>query len=86
MKALFFTLAILTAFLSSCNAPPIPEPVLTSIQLEAPDTCLIMLDGLEFGYGSMSLIVIENYPNYLQVGSWKFVILPPVKFDIFKVE
>ena len=71
---------------SSCSAPPLPEPVFTTIDLNVPDSCVVILDGLEFGYGSMNLIVLENYPNYLQVGPWKFILLSPVTYDTFQIE
>lgn len=81
----FFLISILILVLG-CSTPQLPDPVFTSIQIEAPDTCLVILDGIEFGYGSMSLIVLQNYPNYLQIGASPFVLLPPVLYNLFKVE
>lgn len=86
MKALIISIALCLFCVFGCSAPQIPEPVFTTIDLDVPDTCMVILDGLEFGYGPMSLIVLENYPNYLQVGDWKFVLLSPVTYDHLEIE
>ena len=79
-------LGVLVASLITCCSSPVIQPVITSVHVDAPDTCLVILDGIEFGYGSMDLFMFENYPNYLQIGPWKFVLLSPVTFNTIQVE
>jgi len=41
----------------------------------------VVVDGLHVGYVPQTITVIENYPNYLQVGPWRMIFIPPMTMD-----
>ena len=46
----------------------------------------VYIDGLYMGETPIDVIIIENYPNYLQVGNWKFVLVPPCTYSLIYFE
>lgn len=74
-------LVIVLLIASSCSAPELETPVLRNVSVSAPDTMDIRIDGILQGYGSCTVILVENYPNYVEIGPWEFVLFPPCDYD-----
>lgn len=69
-------------FLISCGSSTvIPSPVIGVLEIGAPDSCEVCVDGVSFGFGTVTVPVVVNYPNYVQVGKWKFLLWPDVDYS-----
>jgi len=81
MKKTLIGALLLCSLLLACGTsfnPPTPEVGVICVM--APDTMEVSVDGVTFGTGTVEVPVVVNYPNYLQVGPWKFVLWPPVDY------
>ena len=79
-------LVIVLLLSTSCSAPELETPVLRHVFLSAPDSMEIKIDGILQGYGpKLNVILVENLPNFLQVGPWEFVLFPTCDYDSLSV-
>lgn len=78
-------LVLILLLSSSCGAPQLEVPVLRNVSIIAPDSMEIKIDGIVQGYGACTGILVENYPNFLEIGSWEFVLFPACDYDSISV-
>lgn len=66
LLAFFLSLLLVV---SGCGSSAL-IPIARSVDVYAPDSAVVILDGLEVGTGTIEdLILFENYPNYLRIRS-----------------
>jgi len=83
MKLLALLLPLL--LLVACSAPVLPAPQLGSVDIESTPELPVSIDGLPMGMTPVTIPMIENYPNYLQVGEYKIVLLPPCTYSVIHI-
>lgn len=74
--ALLIPLLILLA----CSTPVIPTPQPGTVLIECPGEQEVRVNDIFIGYTPVETWIIENYPNYLQVGVYKALLWPPCTY------
>jgi len=72
--------------LMACNLSEVVPPDPGTVVITAPaDTMPIVSNGIVYGYGKARCIIMRNAPNYIEVGPYPVVLLPPVTYTYLQV-
>ena len=85
MKTLIISALASFIIVLACYAPVLPAPQMGTVIIETAGAQSVYLDGLYMGETPQEITILENYPNYLQVGQWKFVLIPPCTYAVIKI-
>jgi len=84
--AVAFCLVVFTVIFFFCSCGETLIPVARRINIQCPDSLEIRVDGILQGIGpEAEILIIENYPNVLQVGSWTMVLFPNFTVDYLRL-
>ncbi len=79
-------LVVLTVMFLFCSCGESLIPIARELNVQCPDSLEIRVDGITQGFGpEADILIIENYPNVLEIGPWVMVLFPDFTVDSLSV-